>query len=42
MRYRNNLCSYPENGHNAWSDTYSNKEVFDWLLQHRKEMSGHV
>lgn len=27
------LTIYPENGHNAWSDTYSNPEVFAWLLQ---------
>lgn len=29
------LTVYPENGHNAWSDTYSNPEVFSWLLQHQ-------
>ena len=26
------LTVYPDNFHNAWSDTYSNQEVFDWLL----------
>lgn len=26
------LTIYPENGHNAWTDTYSNPEVFNWLL----------
>ena len=26
------LTIYPENEHDAWSDTYSNPEVFDWLL----------
>lgn len=26
------LTIYPENGHDAWSDTYSNRKVFDWLL----------
>jgi len=26
------LTVYPENGHDAWSDTYGNPEVFDWLL----------
>lgn len=30
------LTEYPENGHDAWSDTYSNPEVFAWLLQHKK------
>ena len=28
------LTMYPENGHNAWSDTYSNPELFRWFLQH--------
>lgn len=28
------LTIYPENAHNAWSDTYANAEVFAWLLQH--------
>ena len=31
------LTIYPENGHNAWSDTYRNPEVFTWLLSHRKQ-----
>ena len=26
------LTVYPENGHDAWSDTYSNPEVFSWLF----------
>ena len=34
------LTVYPENGHDAWSDTYSNPEVFSWLLQHRCNMSN--
>lgn len=29
------LTIYPENDHNAWSDTYSNPEVFAWLLSHK-------
>lgn len=32
-----NLTIYPENDHNAWSDTYSNPEVFQWLLTHQKK-----
>lgn len=28
------LTVYPENAHNAWSDTYSNPAVFTWLLSH--------
>ena len=28
------LTIYPENGHNSWSDTYTNPEVYQWLLSH--------
>ena len=31
------LTVYPENSHDAWSDTYSNPEVFDWLLKHKNK-----
>lgn len=29
------LTVYPNNSHDAWSDTYSNKEVFEWLLSNK-------
>lgn len=28
------LTIYPESNHNAWSETYANDEVFNWLLAH--------
>jgi predicted peptidase len=29
---------YPEAGHDSWTQTYSNQEVYDWLMkQSRKE-----
>ena len=31
------LTLYPENGHDAWSDTYANAEVFSWLLTHKNK-----
>ena len=31
------LTIYPENEHNAWSDTFSNPEVYEWLLSHKNE-----
>lgn len=31
------LTVYPENGHDAWSDTYRNPEVFAWLLKQKKK-----
>ena len=37
---RAKLTVYPENAHDAWSDTYKNKQVFLWLLENtnnRKE-----
>jgi hypothetical protein len=30
------LTVYPENGHNSWTDTFKNPEVYSWLLSHRK------
>lgn len=37
------LTVYPENGHDAWSDTYKNIKVFEWLLENEnsniKEMT---
>ncbi len=29
------LTIYPNNNHDAWSDTYANKEVFEWLLSNK-------
>ena len=29
------LTIYPENAHDAWSDTYGSPEVFAWMLSHR-------
>lgn len=26
---------YPDAGHDAWTETYANPEVYDWLLSHR-------
>jgi len=31
------LTIYPENDHNAWSDTYSNMEVFEWMLSNKNQ-----
>ena len=31
------LTLYPENGHDAWTDTYRNPEVFSWLLAQKKQ-----
>lgn len=31
------MTIYPDNTHNAWTDTYSNPEVFRWLLQHTNQ-----
>lgn len=29
------LTIYPENFHDAWTDTYTNPELYAWFLQHR-------
>lgn len=31
------LTIYPENSHDSWSDTYSNPEVFKWLLTNKNQ-----
>ena len=31
------LTIYPENDHNAWDDTFSNPQVYSWLLEHKNE-----
>ncbi len=33
---RARLTVYPENAHNAWSDTFRNPEVYTWLLAQKK------
>ncbi|MBQ9779209.1 MAG: prolyl oligopeptidase family serine peptidase [Clostridia bacterium] len=30
------LTIYPENGHDAWNDTFKNPEVFAWMLAQRR------
>lgn len=34
------LTIYPNNGHDAWSDTYGDPAVFRWLLQHRSNATS--
>ncbi|MEM9674692.1 MAG: prolyl oligopeptidase family serine peptidase [Bacteroidota bacterium] len=31
------LTVYPEAGHDSWTETYNNPEVYDWLLSQKKE-----
>lgn len=31
------LTMYPENAHDAWSDTYRNPKVFEWLLTNENQ-----
>jgi len=30
------LTAYPGVGHDAWTDTYANPELYSWFLQHRR------
>jgi predicted peptidase len=34
------LTVYPEAGHDSWSETYDNPEVYAWLLQHSRKPSA--
>ena len=27
---------YPEAGHDSWTETYNNPEVFEWMLQQKR------
>jgi hypothetical protein len=31
------LTLYPNAGHDAWTETYSNPELYDWFLSHTLE-----
>jgi predicted peptidase len=30
------LTVYPDAGHDSWTETYNNQQLYDWFLQHRK------
>ncbi len=31
------LTVYPEAGHDSWTETYNNSELYDWLLKHQRK-----
>lgn len=31
------LTVYPEAGHDSWTETYKNQELYDWFLAHRRD-----
>ena len=33
------LTVYPKVGHNSWTQTYANPEIYKWLLEHRRRKS---
>jgi predicted peptidase len=32
------LTVYPEAGHNSWTETYDNPELYKWLLEHKRTL----
>jgi predicted peptidase len=30
------LTIYPDAGHDSWTESYDNQELYDWLLEHRR------
>ena len=34
------LTIYPEAGHDAWSETYNNPELYDWLMKHQRQVES--
>ena len=33
-----NITILPKTGHNAWDDTFTDPQIYDWLLQHSKQL----
>ena len=33
------LTTYPNAGHDSWTATYTNQELYDWFLSHKKKKS---
>jgi predicted peptidase len=31
------LTVYPDTGHDSWTRTYDNPELYDWFLKHRRD-----
>ena len=29
------LTVYPDAGHDSWTETYNNEELYEWFLKHR-------
>ena len=36
------LTIYPEAGHDAWTETYNNKQLYDWFLSHSKKREKRI
>ena len=34
------LTIYPDAGHDSWTETYRNPEVYEWLLEHQRQKAG--
>ena len=30
------LTVYPEAGHDSWTETYNNPQLYEWFLQHER------
>jgi hypothetical protein len=30
------LTIYPEAGHDSWTETYNNTQLYTWLLEHKR------
>lgn len=35
------FTAYPTAGHDSWTETYKNKELYDWFLIHEKQNTDH-
>ena len=35
-----NFKRYPDLKHDSWTATYNNPELYQWMLSHKREVSG--
>jgi hypothetical protein len=34
------ITIYPEAGHDSWTESYSNNDIYTWLLHHKRIKKG--
>jgi predicted peptidase len=34
------LTMLPDAGHDVWTETYADSDIYDWLLEHQRSAAG--